>query len=192
MTFYSRREKFRGVSEKIGKAFSRSGISPDEWTFLSLIPAFAAFYFLAKSAFLPAAVSLLAAGFLDMVDGAVARVTGKAGRKGAYLDTVTDRYVEGIIIFGLLFPPLPGLIIPAHGWAFLYLFGSLMTTYSKSAAAEKGLGKIKGGLLERAERLIILFFGVLLAVFDPAFLTYTTALLAVLTNASALQRIAKA
>ncbi len=68
-----------------------------------------------------------------------------------------------------------------------------MTTYAKAAAKEKEIiaeGKeLKGGLLERAERLLILFAGILLAIANPLFLTYTIALLAVLSNISALQRI---
>ena len=66
-----------------------------------------------------------------------------------------------------------------------------MTTYVKAAAKEKELveKELKGGLLERAERLIILFIGILLAYFDKFYLTYIIVVLAVLTNISALQRI---
>src|SRR3989338_7528492 len=74
-----------------------------------------------------------------------------------------------------------------------YFFGSFLTTYAKSAAKEKEIireGKeLKGGLLERAERLFILFIGIVLAAFNPLWLVYVLALLAVLTNFSALQRI---
>jgi len=128
-----------------------------------------------------------------MVDGAVARVTGKASRFGAYLDTIVDRYVEAIIVFGLLFIGLPEFFIPIYAWIFLYLFGSMMTTYAKAAAKEKEIipeGKeLKGGILERAERLIILFIGIIAAAFNPMYLTYVIVLLAILTNISALQRI---
>jgi hypothetical protein len=66
-----------------------------------------------------------------------------------------------------------------------------MTTYAKSAAKEKGVvyQELKGGLLERAERMIILFIGILLASVQPLFLTYVIIILAVLSNISALQRI---
>ena len=61
----------------------------------------------------------------------------------------------------------------------------------RSAAKEKNLtvNEIKGGLLERAERLIILFVGILLAYLNTSYLTYIIVLLAVLTNITALQRI---
>ena len=192
MTFYKRREKFNSVSLKIGIGFSKLRLSPNTWTIIALLPALVAVYFLMQSDFLVAAGLFLLSAFIDMVDGAVARVTGRVTKLGAYLDTVVDRYVEGIIVFGLLFAGLPGFYgIPAYAWIFIYFFGGLMTTYVKAAAKEKDLtGKeIRGGLLERAERLIILFIGILLAVANPLYLTYVVVLLAVLTNISALQRI---
>jgi len=196
MTLYEGRDKFKGLSVKIGMLFSKIPLSANQWTIISLVPAVIALYFLVKEQFLAAGVLFIASAFLDLVDGAVARVTGTVSKFGAYLDTIVDRYVEAIIIFGLLFASLPEFVIPIYAWVLLYLFGGMMTTYAKAAAKEKEIiteGKeLKGGLLERAERLIILFIGILLAAFNPLFLTYVVALLAVLTNLSALQRIWKA
>jgi phosphatidylglycerophosphate synthase len=192
MTFYAKRGKFEKLSIKIGIAFSKLRLSPNTWTGISLIPVIVAVYFLFHQDFLTAAALFILSAFLDMVDGAVARVTGRVTKKGAYLDTVVDRYVEGIIIFGLLFAGLPAFHVPAYAWLFVYFFGGLMTTYVKAAAKEKDLtgGKeIKGGLMERAERLLILFIGILLAAVNPLYLTYILVLLAFLANISALQRI---
>jgi archaetidylinositol phosphate synthase len=157
---------------------------------LTIVPAIVALYFLVNSQFLYAAVFFILSGFLDMVDGAVARVMGKVTKLGAYLDTMMDRYVEALIILGLLFVPLPAFYIPASAWLFLYFMGSMMTTYAKSAAKEKEIveKELKGGLLERAERLVILFVGILLAIIDVTYLMYVIVLLAILTNLSALQR----
>ncbi len=193
MTFYVRRAKFSGFSEKVGSAFSRVPITPNQWTAISILPVLASVYYLSKGAFIIAAALFIVSGFLDMVDGAVARKTGRATKKGAYLDTIVDRYVEVIIIFGLLFASLPDFLLPAYVWIFVYLFGGLMTTYSKAAAKEKELiekgSELKGGILERAERLLLLFIGLLAAAVNPLYLTGMLALLAVLTNVSALQRI---
>ena len=192
MTMYKHREKFTSFSVKIGIAFSKLRISPNQWTLLSIIPALVALYFLVYGEFLIAALFFILSSFMDLIDGSVARVMGKASKLGAYLDTIVDRYVEGIIIFALLFAGLPDFYIPISAWIFLYIFGSLMTAYSKSSAKEKELiiGKeLKGGVLERAERLIILFIGILLAAIQPMYLTYIIVALAVLTNISALQRI---
>jgi phosphatidylglycerophosphate synthase len=190
MTFYKNRQMFEDISVKIGVVFSKLGLSPNQWTMLSIIPAFVALYFLVNSQFLLAAVFFIFSGFLDMVDGAVARVMGKVTKLGAYLDTMMDRYVEALIILGLLFVSLPEFIIPASAWLFLYFMGSMLTTYAKSAAKEKEIvdKELKGGILERAERLLILFVGILLAILDKTYLTYVLVLLAILTNVSAIQR----
>jgi phosphatidylglycerophosphate synthase len=191
MSLYKRRERFGGLSERIGNAFAKLRLSPNHWTALSLVFVAIAFYFLATESFLFAGLSFFVSIFLDIVDGAVARATGKASKKGAYFDTVVDRYVEGIIVFGLLFAALPMFIYPAFVWIFLYFFGALMTTYAKSAAKEKGLveRELKGGLLERAERVLMLFGGIILAHFDPFYLTSVLVILAILTNVSAIERI---
>ena len=190
---YKNRERFSKLSIKIGIVFSKIPLSANQWTIVSLIPALAALYFLIQKDFWLAGSFFILAGFLDMVDGAVARVTRTASRFGAYLDTIVDRYIEAIIVFGLLFIGLPGLYLPAYAWIFLYLFGSMMTTYAKAAAKEKEImpegSELKGGMMERAERLIILFIGIIAGAFNPFYLTCVVALLAVLTNISALQRI---
>jgi len=191
--FYGKRGRFRKYEEFIGKNFAKLGLSPNQWTMISLILAFAAVYSIMTMNFLEAAVIIIITAFLDVVDGCVARTTGKACKKGAYLDTIIDRYVEFLIIFGLFFVPLPALWLPFQAWLFLYLFGAMMTTYAKSAAKEKELIKdeLKGGILERAERMMILFLGIVLAAYSTQLLVYIIALLAVLSNFSALQRIVK-
>ena len=191
MVLYKKRDKFSQFSVKVGLAFSKLPLSANQWTGLSLVPVFFALYFLVNEQFLMAACLFIISAFMDLIDGSVARVTGTVSKKGAYLDTVVDRYVEGIIILGLLFASLPDFFLPIRAWLFIYFFGAMMTTYVKAAAKEKDLTEkeLKGGFLERAERLIILFIGILIAGLDPFYLTYTIAVLAVLSNVTALQRI---
>jgi len=66
-----------------------------------------------------------------------------------------------------------------------------MTTYAKSAALEKGLveRELRGGLLERAERLVLLFLIILVTNFSRSYAMYLIVAAAILTNLSALQRI---
>ena len=183
---------FNNLSIKVGITFSKLRLSPNQWTLISLIPAIASAYYISQNLFIHGAILLIIAGFLDVVDGSVARVTGRATKFGAYLDTIVDRYVEAIIIIGLMFATLPVFIVPAYVWIFAYLIGSMMTTYAKAAAKEKLGEEIKGGILERAERMFLLFIGLLLGIFNPLYLIYMIALLVVLSNVSALQRIWKA
>ncbi|UCC91280.1 MAG: CDP-alcohol phosphatidyltransferase family protein [Candidatus Aenigmatarchaeota archaeon] len=191
MVLYKKRETFSNISIKVGMIFSKVGLSPNQWTLLTIIPTLVALYFLVDRQFLMAALFFILSSFIDLVDGSVARVMGKVSKLGAYLDTIMDRYVESIIAFGLLFAGLPAFYMPAYAWIFLYMIGSYLTSYSKAAAKEKELveKEIRGGLLERAERLIILFLGILLAHFGRVYLTYIIVILAVLTNLTALQRI---
>jgi phosphatidylglycerophosphate synthase len=194
MTFYGNRQKFQWLSVKIGGAFSRLGVSPNQWTLMTILPTLGTLYSLMNSNFLLAAVFLIITGFIDLIDGSVARVMGKVTKLGAYLDTMMDRYVESLIIIGLLLVALPGFYLPAAVWLFIYFMGSMMTTYAKSAAKEKELveDELSGGIVERAERFFILFIGMVLAAYDRSILTYAIVILAVLTNISALQRAYKA
>jgi len=165
--------------------FSHLPLTPNQWTLFSFLPAVLSAWFIINERFLPAALFFGTAAFFDVIDGAVARVTGRVTKRGAYLDTIVDRYIEGIVVFGLLFASLP------IGWIFLYLFGSMMTTYSKAAAKEKGLvdEELRGGIVGRSERLMLLFLGLLSAIFDRSYLAYVIIILAVLTNITALHRV---
>ena len=78
----------------------------------------------------------------------------------------------------------------------LLIFGSLMTTFVRAYADHRGLVKGEaelkrmGGLLERFERLMLLYAGMFLGLFDPEWLMAVVALAVVLANLTALQRIA--
>ncbi|MDI6721287.1 MAG: CDP-alcohol phosphatidyltransferase family protein [Candidatus Aenigmarchaeota archaeon] len=183
---YKNRKKFENLSAFVGKKFSF--LKPNQWTLLSLIMAAVTFYFIASSSFLLGSIFFVVMSFLDFVDGSVARAT-KTTKKGAFYDTITDRYVEFFIIASLFFASLPDVIISIKLWLMVFLFGSLMTTYTR-ASAYRDLGReIKGGLLERSERLIILFIGIASAIFSVSYLSYIIVILAVLSNITALQRI---
>jgi hypothetical protein len=64
-----------------------------------------------------------------------------------------------------------------------------MTTYAKASAAEKNLPTPLGVLLERAERVFLIFVAIILGYFSKVYMLYAIILLALLTNLSALQRI---
>lgn len=189
----SRRDLFRGMGIKIAKIFSVLPLSPNHYTLISIVFALISSYFIIQQNFFLAILFFLIAGILDFIDGAVARYKNIATKTGAYLDTIADRYVEGILLFGLLFLPLPKIILPGFGWVFLILFGSFLTTYVKAAAKEKELvsQELKGGILSRGERVILLLFSLLLGIIDSTLvlMTYILILIAILANFTALQRI---
>ena len=185
------REKFKKIEVKTGKIFSKLGLTPNQYTLISLFFALISFYFLIKTNLILALIFFLPAAFLDFIDGAVAKFTQRETKKGAYLDTISDRYVEGIILLGFLFLPLADFLLPAKIWIFLAFFGSLMTTYSKAAAKEKELtqAELKKGLLGRAERIILISLAIFLGIFNLSWMLYPIIFLAVFSNLTALQRI---
>ncbi len=187
----SHRHLFKELEKIIVKVFSPLPITPNQYTLIAFLSIFITLYFLVKQNIILAIVFFFIAAFLDLVDGAVARSKNMTTKTGAYLDTIIDRYVEGILLLGMLFLPLPEIFFPAYVWIFLALFGSITTTYSKAAAKEKDLVKqeLKGGLLSRGERIILLVITLILITFNATYAVYVLIIIAVLSNFTALQRI---
>lgn len=186
-----KREIFEKITQKSNKYFSLIKISPSIFTLTSLIFAILSFVFLLKNNLVLASPFFILAAFLDWLDGKIARATKKITKLGAYLDTIIDRYVEGVVLLGFLFLPLPKFIFPSSIWIFLALFGSLLTTYSKAARKEKGLSqkKSKFSLAGRAERIILITLSMILGIFNLNWMIYLIFALAIISNFSALQRI---
>ena len=169
-----KRHLFIDFEKKVAKTFSTLPVSPNQWTLISVLFAVLSCWFLIKNN-IPAAIFLfLIAAFLDLVDGSVARHRNIAKKSGAYLDTIIDRYVEGILLFGMLFLPLPVILFPSYIWIFLVLFGSLVTDYVKAAGKEKGLAvqELKGWLLSRGERIILFLASLILGIFNFSWMVY--------------------
>lgn len=186
------RKKFKKLERIIGKFFAKKiGLSPNQYTLLAVFLALVCLYFLTRLSLAGALVFFVLAALLDIVDGAVARYSRKTSKEGAYLDTVCDRYVEGIILLGFLSLPLSPLFLPAKFWIFIAFLGSLMTTYSKAAAKEKELVKkeLNKGFLGRGERMILISSAMVLGLFNFSWIIYPIVILAVLSNLTALQRI---
>ena len=186
-----KREWFKSIERFIGKTLGRLPITPNQWTLLSIVFALIGLYFTINFNFLLALISFFISGILDFIDGSVARAKNMSSSAGAYIDTIVDRYIEGIMFLGLLFVSLPTIIFPSYTWIFLALFGSMLTTYTKAAAKEKELVKqeLKGGLMSRGERLILIFLIFILLIFSQQYLaTIIIIIFAALSNFTALQR----
>jgi phosphatidylglycerophosphate synthase len=188
---YKKRAYFDKLSNKIGMIFSKFPFSPNQWTLFGLLLTLITFYFLIQEEFLIAAVIFAFISFIDIIDGAVAKINKRTSILGAYLDTVIDRYVEFIIIIGLFLISYPTFIFSDKLWLLFLLFGSLMTSYSISAAHEEGIEekKLRGGILERAERMMFLFLIIIISFFSKEYALYLIAMMAVLSNITVLQRI---
>ena len=130
-------------------------------------------------------VLILLGGLCDTFDGVIARSAGKATRYGAFFDSVIDRYSVLIMFFGiaahfvLIEDYLTSIVI------FLAMCGSIMVSYSRARAESLGF-TAKIGIMQRAERIVLLGFGALIHI---TALKIAIWLVAILANLTALQRI---
>lgn len=108
------------------------------------------------------AVMVLVSGYFDALDGKVAKLSGKAGPKGDYLDHVFDRYADVFMIGGVAFcgywcDPYLGM---------LAIIGTLLTSYMGTQAQAIGAPRLYAGLLGRADRVVLLtLFGIIQFIF---------------------------
>lgn len=142
-------------------------------------------------------VVFLLGGMMDILDGRVARETGLASKFGAFYDSTLDRVSEIVVYFSLYayFRPLPSFWWVGYV-VILAMVGSLMVSYTRAKAEALGV-ECKVGTMQRPERIVMLGVGgLLIPVFDQiapewryAPLLLALALIAVLANITALERI---
>ena len=131
--------------------------SPDRLSYLALALAALAgglaglARWLGAMAFLPVSVLIFFAGLFDVLDGEVARSTGRAGPRGDFLDHVLDRYADLFIVVGLAVSSFSQPLI-----ALAALVSQLLTSYMGTQAQAVHGERDYGGLLTRADRLVIL------------------------------------
>ncbi|MDP6785691.1 MAG: CDP-alcohol phosphatidyltransferase family protein [Alphaproteobacteria bacterium] len=130
-----------------------------------------------------AGLFFLAGGVLDLLDGVLARLAKMATPFGAFLDSTLDRVSEGVLFAAIAYRfALEGAAFDA-GLTVLALLGSLLVSYTRARA--EGLSvQCKGGLVTRAERVILLAAGLL-----SGLLAYVIYLLVVTTGFTVIQRI---
>jgi archaetidylinositol phosphate synthase len=93
------------------------------------------------------------ASILDLMDGKIAQLYNKQTKKGDYLDHVIDRFSDVVIFTGVAFSVWTDLRV-----GFFALIGILLTSYMGTQAQAVGIGRNYGGILGRADRLVILLF----------------------------------
>ncbi len=148
------RDVLKPALEKIGRGFASTGLSANFWTFVGLVFALvsAVVYGMnVEYGLVLGGALLLVSGFFDMVDGQVARVTGKTSRKGGYLDSMFDKIAEVAIFLGIL--------VGGYAEPYLVLLAvslSLLVSYARSKSEIINI-KLQGiGIGERAERLLVI------------------------------------
>lgn len=151
------------------KGFIALGISPNAISLLAfLLAGLASLLLIFLQCFLLYSLFVFIAGFLDGVDGEVARRTKRASPAGGYLDSLLDRLADTIILLPFLWipPPLPCLG-PAWMWVFTAITGCLLVSYARSRAIAAGATDTDVGLAARSERLFLLFITSFLHLLHP-------------------------
>ena len=164
------------------KIFGARG-NPNFFTFMGFLATLAASLLIIKDLWIAAGLMIILSGLFDLFDGALARNLGKVTPFGGFLDSVLDRYSDLFLLLALLI-----YYLQRGDTAFVILasfvsIGTALISYTR-ARAEAARISCNIGLLERAERIILLSAGVLFGWIVPVFWV-----LAILTHFTVLQRI---
>ena len=183
------------LSEKLGhrldrplslliKSWPLSNLSPTALTLTGLFINFIAAGAIITGWWKTAALLILFAGLFDMLDGATARTMEKATAFGGFIDSVVDRYSDmAILIAFIIFYALQKNNIYMVSLCSITSIGCVLIPYTR-ARAEAFIASCNIGIMERAERIILIVAGCLFGHMEQVFL-----LLAVLTHITVLQRI---
>jgi len=177
-----------GLADRFSWFLVRFKVSPNTLTVLGLLAGAAVGFFYAAERPGLAAAFIIVCGTFDILDGKVAKNADRKSLFGAIFDSSLDRYAEFFIYTGLAYHF-------RQGWGQWLMFsaflGSTMVSYTRARA--EGLGvDCPVGIMQRAERLVLLFLGtvagIVFRVIDPAILTVMT-FIAVISNFTTVQRI---
>jgi CDP-diacylglycerol--glycerol-3-phosphate 3-phosphatidyltransferase len=152
-------EAFHWALRGVGRAVSRSGVSPDTLTLVSLVISGASLPLAAFGKLPAAGAALLLGAAFDALDGIVARERGIASDAGEVLDAVVDRYADAAPLLGLAV--FYRASIPALVLVLVALLGSMLVSYVRAKSEAMGLS-LPGGLMRRHERIAYLTAGLLL------------------------------
>jgi len=179
------RDFYLSILDPIVGLSNQLNVHPNTFTTVGFFTGCVAAYFVAVGSLRTAACLILLSGVFDNIDGKLARHSGKVSKFGALYDSTMDRYSEVIFFFGMAF------YFIKNGWYLtsvavaVGLGGSLMVSYVRARA--EGLGfECAVGILQRAERLLLLGLGGLIHLYT---LIAAIWIVAVMSNVTAIHRI---
>jgi CDP-diacylglycerol--glycerol-3-phosphate 3-phosphatidyltransferase len=170
----------------VGDNIRRTGLTADHLTAIGVVMAAGAAVAIGAGALRGGLLLLVLCAVPDVLDGAVAKASGTASPRGAFFDSVSDRLADALLLGGVAW-----FLATTHDGRVsvlpLAVLGlSMLISYERAKAESLGFDA-KGGLMERAERLGALAFGLL---FD-SLLVATLWVMLVLTAVTAVQRFVK-
>ena len=170
----------------VGSSLGSRRLKADHFTLVGLVLAAACAGVIASGHLLIGLVLLVLAAVPDLLDGAVAKATGTASVRGAFFDSVSDRVTDSLILGGIAWHLASA---ESPHWAVLplaVLGVSNLISYERAKAESLGF-EAKGGLMERAERIIALCVGLAF----PVALVPVLCVMLALTSVTAIQRFVK-
>ncbi|MBE6505133.1 MAG: CDP-alcohol phosphatidyltransferase family protein [Methanobrevibacter sp.] len=178
-------ESLRPLLTKILNPVARNlNINPNIVTVISPFIAVLAAYGFANHLLILGCIAILLSGFLDVVDGAVARYHNRSSKFGAFLDSTMDRFADAIIYIGIIFGGYCDWFI-----GVLAIHSAITVSYVRARAESQGVD-CSVGIAERAVRMIILMIGALIGHFtQPIYFTYIIIILVILSYITVGQRV---
>ena len=177
------RPQTNAITALIGRKIN---INPNIITLIGLFISIFSGVLFASGNLVAGALFIIFSGFFDLIDGAVARSQNKKTKFGGFLDSTCDRFADAAIIIGIMYS---GFIDPILG--ALAIHSSLTVSYVRSRAEQEGI-TCTVGIAERAERLLIIIVGSIIAAIasgSHTIMFFTIGLLTVLSYITVLQRI---
>ncbi|MGH9072964.1 MAG: CDP-alcohol phosphatidyltransferase family protein, partial [Acidimicrobiales bacterium] len=150
----------------VGSALRRTGVTPNQLTGLGLVLAVVAAAVIASGHLVAGALLIGVCGLPDLLDGPVAKATGSASVRGAFFDSVADRVTDALLLAGVAW--YLGTTSNDHlaVLPLAVLAASMLPSYIRAKAESLGLSA-RGGIMERAERMIALGIGLIVQPFFP-------------------------
>ena len=180
------RNRIAPFLDPIAAGLAKIRLSPTSVTILGLVVTIAGSVLIANREYTWGAIVAGFGGFLDALDGPLARLKGVASNRGAFIDTMADRFGEIAIFTALAFARRTdptALMLCLLGLAF-----SLLTPYVRAKAESWG-AEGRGGWMGRAERMLLILLGVGLEGVGLPTLLATLWILVVLSGLTVGQRI---
>jgi CDP-diacylglycerol--glycerol-3-phosphate 3-phosphatidyltransferase len=169
------------------RLIAKTKLSPNALTIIGFLLSLVIAWVLGTGHLFLGGFLVLFSGWSDLLDGALARATGRTTRFGALFDSVIDRLSEAALLSGLLWFYAAQGSFQESLLIFAVFVGSVMVSYVRARAEGLGL-ESQVGLFTRPERLILLALGLILSPIDLALLIVLW-ILAVGTNLTAIQRL---
>ncbi len=149
-----------GVTRPVARGLMRAGVTPNQVTVAGVAVNVVAAALVIEDRLFAAGIVYLAAGTLDMLDGALARVSGRASAGGAFLDSTFDRISEGVVFAAVAWRFAAEARPEAAALTVLALLGSLLVSYTRARAEALG-SRCDVGIMTRTERVVVLGAGLL-------------------------------